>query len=88
MELVVQPDGAVRCVYDEAINLSALGRMQIKRGSHVEPDHDGRWFADLAVVDGPRLGPFDLRSDALKAEVDWLSENWLHPGVSGLKASV
>ena len=62
MELVVQPDGGVRCVYDEAIDLSALERVQIKRGSHVEPDTDGRWFADLAVVQGPRLGPFDLRS--------------------------
>ena len=88
MELVVQPDGDVRCIYDEAIDLSSLGRVQIKRGSHVEPDADGRWFADLAVSGGPRLGSFDLRSDALKAEAAWLSENWLHPGVSGLKASV
>ncbi len=77
MELVVQPDGHVRCVYNEAIDLSALGRVQIKRGSHVEPDEDGRWFADMAVVQGPRLGPFDLRSGALKAEAAWLSENWL-----------
>ena len=77
MELVVQPDGAVRCVYDEAIILSALGRVQITRGSHVEPDDDGRWVADRAVVQGPRLGPFDLRSDALKAEAAWLNKNWL-----------
>ena len=77
MELVVQSDGAVRCVYDEAINLSALGRVQITRGSHVEPDDDGRWFADLAVVDGPRLGPFGLRSEALKAERKWLESHWL-----------
>ena len=77
MELLVQPDGAVRCIYDEAINLAALGRVQIKRGSHVEPDEDGRWFADLAVVQGPRLGPFERRSDALAAERRWLSDNWL-----------
>ena len=77
MELVVQPDGAVRCVYNEAIDLSALGRVQIKRGSHVEPDHDSRWFADLAIVQGPRLGPYERRSDALDAERQWLSENWL-----------
>ena len=77
MELVVQPDGDVRCVYDEAINLSALGRLQIKRGSHVEPDADGRWIADLAVVQGPRLGPFERRSDALDAEREWLTANWL-----------
>jgi hypothetical protein len=77
MELVVQPDGAMCCIYDEAINLSALGRVRIKRGSHVEPDDDGRWFADLAVVQGPRLGPYDRRSDALDAEHRWLSDNWL-----------
>ena len=77
MELVVQPDGAVRCIYDEAINLSALGRVWIRRGSHVEPDQDGRWFADLDVVQGPRLGPFERRSDALAAERRWISNNWL-----------
>ena len=77
MELLVQPNGAVRCIYDEAINLSALGRVQITRGSHVEPDEDGRWYADLAVVQGPRLGPFELRSDALDAERRWLTANWL-----------
>ena len=77
MQLLIQPNGGVRCVYDEAINLSALGRVQIKRGSHVEPDVDGRWFADLAVVQGPRLGPYDRRSDALDAERRWLTANWL-----------
>jgi len=79
MELVVQVDGSARCVYDESIDLSALGRVRIQRGSHVEPDEDGHWFADLAVTQGPRLGPFERRSEALKAEAAWLSENWLHP---------
>ena len=32
-----------------------------------------RWFAFM--VNGPRLGPFDLRSDALDAERSWLREN-------------
>ncbi len=77
MQILIQPNGGVRCVYDEAINLSALGRVQISRGSHVEPDEDGRWFADMAVVLGPRLGPFALRSDALNAERDWLESHWL-----------
>ena len=78
MELVVQPDGAVRCIYDEAINLSALGQVQIKRGSHVEPDEGGRWFADLAGSGGPCLGPFERHSDALASERRWLTANWLH----------
>ena len=40
----------------------------ITRASHVEPDAEGRWLADLTPVAGPVLGPFDLRSEALAAE--------------------
>jgi hypothetical protein len=77
MELVVDPSGQVRCLYDEAIDLTALGPLQITRASHVEPDDQGNWWADLSPVDGPKLGPFHLRSDALEAEVYWLLVNWL-----------
>ena len=69
MQLLIQPDGAVRCIYDEAINMSALGRVQIRRASHVEPDENGRWFADLSPVRGPRLGPFERRRGAVGAIV-------------------
>ena len=61
MQLLVQPNGGVRCVYDAAIDLSALGRVQITRGSHVETADGGRWVADLVPSRGPRLGPFDMR---------------------------
>ena len=77
MEMVIQPDGKVRCVYAESINLSAIGQLEIRRGSHVEPDLDGHWLADLASVDGPLLGPFEHRSQALAAEQRWLECNWL-----------
>ena len=77
MEMVIQPDGQVRCVYAESINLSAIGQLEIRRGSHVEPNRDGRWLADLAPVDGPLLGPFENRSQALAAEQQWLERNWL-----------
>jgi len=79
MQLIVRPDGAVRCIYDEAIDLSALGSPTITRGSHVEPDTDGRWIADLSPVNGPQLGPFDHRSEALAAELQWLQARWLVP---------
>jgi hypothetical protein len=77
MQLVVQPGGTVRCVYDEAIDLRQLGELSVQRGSSVEPDTSGRWIADLAVVNGPQLGPFDRRSEALAAERQWLEEHWL-----------
>jgi hypothetical protein len=77
MELIVDPTGNVRCVYAEAINLAELGCLSIERGSHVEPTASGQWTADLSPVNGPLLGPFSGRSEALAAEADWLSANWL-----------
>jgi hypothetical protein len=77
MELIVLPDGSVRGLYDEALDLAALGQLTIRRASHVEPDETGCWKADLAPVFGPRLGPFTHRSQALAAEISWLTEHWL-----------
>ncbi len=77
MILVVDPAGQVRCLYGEEIDLAALGTLIIMRGSHVEPDAQGRWWADLAPVDGPHLGPFGQRSQALDAEHAWLEHHWL-----------
>jgi len=77
MILTIDPGGVVRCIYEETIDLSVLGTLTISRASHVEPDGAGRWFADLRPVNGPVLGPFSLRSDALTAERAWLEANWL-----------
>lgn len=77
MELIVTPEGAIRCLYNEAIDLACLGRLVIDRASHVEPDRNGHWLADLSPVSGPLLGPFQFRSHALAAEQCWLEANWL-----------
>lgn len=77
MELVINSSGDIRCVYGEEVNLSELGRLSIQRGSHVEPTADGQWTADLSPVQGPQLGPFDCRTQALEAEVAWLNQHWL-----------
>ncbi len=81
MNLLIRPNGELRCVYDEAVDLSALGPLTISRGSHVEPTADGQWTADLSPVGGPQLGPFVRRSEALGAERVWLDEHWLAAGV-------
>jgi hypothetical protein len=81
MELVVSPAGSIRCVYDEAIDLHALGRSTITRASIVEPDAEGRWTADLRPIGGGVLGPFGRRGEALAAELAWLQQHWLcRPG--------
>ena len=79
MDLIVSSNGEARCIYSEDVDLSVIGKLQIQRGSHVEPTSEGQWMADLCPVDGPRLGPFANRSDALRAEVAWLKQYWLPP---------
>lgn len=70
--LVVRADGSLVCLYTEDINLAAIGRLDIRRASNVEPDADGQWLADLSPANGPLLGPFAHRSQALEAEREWL----------------
>lgn len=79
MQIVIAPDASLRCLYDETIDLHALGDVSIQRASHVEPNDAGEWIADLSPVGGPLLGPFIVRSAALIAERDWLESNWLEP---------
>jgi hypothetical protein len=77
MELIVAAGGGVRCLYGETIDLAELGPLAIVRASHVEPDEQGCWSADLAPVGGPVLGPYRRRSEALAAEAAWIGEHGL-----------
>ena len=77
LTLVVGPSGTTQTLYDERLDLSALGPLTIERASHVEPTPDGRWTADLCPVSGPVLGPFRLRSESLAAEVAWIQTHVL-----------
>ncbi|HEY1859857.1 MAG TPA: hypothetical protein VGG61_05865 [Gemmataceae bacterium] len=77
MQLMIDPHGCIRCLYTEALDLSSFGLIAVRRASQVEPDLLGQWWAELSSVSGPRLGPFDLRSQALLAEQSWLEAHWL-----------
>jgi hypothetical protein len=80
MELVLGVDGVARCIYDEALDLREIGKLQITRASHVEPDRDGFWWADMGPVDGPVLGPYGSRTEALGAERGWLTQSVANSG--------
>ena len=71
-EIVIRPTGDVQSIYDETFDFACLGAVSIRRVSFVEPDGQGLWWADLSPAGGPTLGPFNNRSMALGAEVDWL----------------
>jgi hypothetical protein len=79
MQLIIDNRGNGRCIYSELLDLQALGQVQIRRASYVEPDEAGQWWVDLAPLDesamrGSMLGPFPSRSAALAAEEQWLAE--------------
>ena len=77
MQIRIHPDGTVHTIYQEELDLSSLGPYEVRRGSYVEPTPAANWKADLAPVDGPLLGPFIRRSEALQAEQTWLETFWL-----------
>lgn len=81
-ELIIELGGSVRMIYSELIEPHALGVPTIQRGSCIEPDQNGLWWADLSPCNGPRLGPYTVRSRGIEAELAWLREFWLVPAPS------
>jgi len=77
MDILISPGGHLRHIYNDNLDLADIGRTTISRASHVEPDADGQWIVDLAPVNGPMLGPFVKRAEALGAEIAWLEVNGL-----------
>lgn len=69
-------------IYNESFDADQIGKVFIRRGSHVEPSSDGQWTADLHPVGGPVLGPYRFRSEALAAEVAWLRRYWISNSIS------
>jgi hypothetical protein len=78
--------GHLQFVYsDDLAVLCDTGATTVVRVSHVEPydgsggtafaaKHAGSWWtADMSPVDGPVLGPFKTRAEALAAERAWLT---------------
>ena len=76
-DLFVSPDGTARVLYGELIDAGRIGDCEVARVSHVEPHPAGGWTADLKPSGGPIFGPYPLRSGALAAERECLTENLL-----------
>jgi hypothetical protein len=75
IDITVQGD-RLEFIYNDAVaSLLDEGTATVKRVSHVEPSLvDGRhgWTADMSPVQGPVLGPYETRAEALDAEHEWL----------------
>ena len=73
MEFIIKPPGVFIGIYNDSFDYRNLGKSQIRRASYVEPDETGHWFVDLSPVDGPTLGPFDKRNEAIEVELEFLN---------------
>lgn len=72
---IVVSGNQIRYIYrDDMADLMNSGDTTISRASHVEPQGN-QWIADLTPVNGPILGPFTTRLEALQEEVKWLHEH-------------
>lgn len=81
MDIIITAGGNLRFIHnDEFSILMDNGHTTITRASHVEPASvygigtARQWAADMSPSNGPVLGPFESRSDALAAEVKWLQD--------------
>ena len=74
--LIISEDGdEITSIYDETGIADQFGITKTCfRASFVEPKNN-KWLADLSPVNGPVIGVFELRSEALEAERRWLLTN-------------
>ena len=77
MQLVIKPGGIIQCIYGEEIDLAALGKPAISAPAMSSLTSRGGGWRIYHPVNGPLLGPFHSRSEALVAEQAWLETNWL-----------
>lgn len=72
----IDENGTLSFIYSDNLRgFNQLGEVSTSRASHVEPIEGGKWTADMEPVEGPVLGPFDTRQEALDTEVEYLKEN-------------
>jgi hypothetical protein len=74
MTLLITPAGNTISLHSDDFDFTRIGAARIQRASNVEPCDQG-WQADLSPVNGPILGPYAKRRQALQAEIDWIERN-------------
>lgn len=76
LDVIVNADGSLRFIHNDDMQaVIEQGEARIARASFVEPNASGQWEADMSPSNGPVLGPFRTRTEALAAEVAWLKTN-------------
>ena len=74
--LIVDPDGQVSGLYTDALELAALGELEVTRASHVEFDGAAQEWV-ISLLDGEVVGSRKRRVDALALERELLQARML-----------
>lgn len=68
----IDQNGIISFIYDDSLlDFINLGSTTIQRASHVEPEGT-EWYAQM--INGPKLGPFKTRAEALSSEREYLEK--------------
>ena len=76
--IAIENGGLEFICHDDLEALLWEGNAKVRRVSHVEwknSENGNGWTADMSPVNGPELGPFVTRKEALNSEHEWLVEN-------------
>lgn len=74
--IAINPEGVATFVWsDELAKLKTEGNCKIERVSNVEPNDQSEWMADMMLISGPILGPFETRQEAIDAELRYIWDN-------------
>ena len=49
MKIRVYPEGIIRALHDDRLNLADIGKFLLARASWVEPDSQGRWWVGRSI---------------------------------------
>lgn len=88
--ITVRKDGTIEFIYDDDLKgfIDDNKEKKVFRASHVEPNENGDWYADLSPINGPKLTGFKTRQAALNAEVAWIQNNYLRQNNENISVRV
>lgn len=72
LEVTIGDDGTIQCLAPDDLDLTELGRCDVRRASHVEFDNAVQAW-EVRLPNGRLLGHFPTRGEALAHEVRYLN---------------
>jgi hypothetical protein len=73
LEITITAEGDVQCLAPDDLDLRDVGRLHVRRASHVEFD-DAQQVWLVTLPNGTELGTYATRGEGLAAEVEYLNQ--------------